>query len=201
MKLFSRQISKRILRLHRGLTLSQLSSWAFHFIFSRVCLSDLRGHVYVMGGLCEGLLMLTTNWLHLQRSPTKKANAAHRGDLIASRVKGLVELKEPSQPGSRIINGLVFHRRCCFLIFSLSVGCTESKTCFWVFICTEIGISGTSFLSLAKNVDNEGLCAQLKEGNGRSLSVRLQTQSIAVRGWGASALKFLPMWFLNLIAI
>lgn len=129
-----RKTSKRILKLHGGLTLSQLSSWAFHFVSSRVCLSDLRGHVHVMGGLCVGLLMLTTIWLYLQSNPTKKANTAHQGGLIASRVKGLVELKDPSQPESRIINGLAFHRRCCFLIFSLSVGCSEkgSKTCFWL---------------------------------------------------------------------
>ncbi len=123
----SRKTSKRIIKPNSGLTSSQVSSWVLLFVVSRVCLSDLRGHVYVMVGLCVGLLMPTAIWLHLQSLPLRWASSDHRGDPTVSRLKGLLELTDQSQLGSRITNGLAFHRWCPLLIFLLSVGAHEEQ--------------------------------------------------------------------------
>lgn len=136
----SRKTSKRIIKPHSVLTSSQVSSWALLFVLSRVCLSDLRGHVYVMGGLCVRLLMQTTVWFHLQSLPPWKASSIHQGDPIASRVKGLTELTDQSQMGNIITNGLAFHRWCPPLIFLLSVGLPGETEGFQVVLHEEKNI-------------------------------------------------------------
>lgn len=122
-----RETSKRMIKPLSGLTLSEVSRWVLLFVISRVCLSDPAGHVYVTVRLCVWLLMPTTMWPHLQSLLPWRASSDHWGDLIASRGKGLLELTDQSQVGSRKTNGPVFHCWCSLLIFSLSVGAHEKQ--------------------------------------------------------------------------